>query len=120
MAKRYCGEVTIELYWDDKKERYRSVVRCVKASTVIWVGRPAAAHGAVDAPRAYDAAARAALSFAMEEEGDRGEALADAAAPGITNGEYQVLRKPPDPCPECGKNRTSMRPEVRSFHPGAC
>ena len=25
-----------------------------------------------------------------------------------------------DPCPECGKDRTTMSPEVRVFHPGAC
>lgn len=88
MAKRYCGDVSITLEWRDEKNRYRAVVRGTKTTQVVWVG--GRGTDAVDSPKAYDAAARAALSFAMEGDTD----IADDSALGVADGEYRVTRKP--------------------------
>lgn len=103
MAKRYCGEVTIELYYrDDKPDPdYRARVSCTRGYRVIVVKPPGVGYGdgvAYDSPEAYDRAAHAALSFAMDDCGngrlvDKSRYIADAAALGLADGNYQILRK---------------------------
>jgi hypothetical protein len=77
-ARRYSGEVRIELTLVPAPnmphgEQYRCDIslRGVRLGTQ-YVGIPAHLEHAIDSPEAFDAAARAALSFAVDEE-ERGE-----------------------------------------------
>lgn len=91
MAKRYCGEVCIELYWFDDGSHYRARVRTGKVALSVLIGTPVTFSTAVDSSVAYDQAAHAALTMAMEESTD----VADAAASGIVPGQGYVMRRKP-------------------------
>lgn len=72
LAKRYSGRmsVTMTLMPDDT---YRCIVRDAdKLAVSVTVGRPARSTVATDAPEAFDAAASAAISFALEEKDEHG------------------------------------------------
>lgn len=87
MAKRYSGDLTVNLQWKDAQKvngtypphggYYACTVvfdrRVVSRSSVF---APAVLHVAVDSAVAYDQAARAALSFANDEESEIGEQAA--------------------------------------------
>jgi hypothetical protein len=70
MATRYSGEAVIRVAYTDAGD-YRCTVSCGGHSETFTVVAPAAGFGAgvaYDAPRAYDATARAALAFAAEPD----------------------------------------------------
>jgi len=68
MAIRYSGSLRIAVAFDDRRNAYKASVSHRGRS--LWsgyVGAPASSRLAVDNPLAYDAAARAALSFARHD-----------------------------------------------------
>ena len=74
MARRSSGHVNIDIKYIDSRDQYRAVVSiCRGRREVVYVGPPKALKIPVDSPKAYDAAARAAISFA-----DKIDALAHA------------------------------------------
>jgi len=75
MAIRYCGSVKIDCKLVPAKhmphgEQYKCTISFGKAGVVSvqHVGLPAHLTEAIDSPKAYDDAARAALSFATSED----------------------------------------------------
>lgn len=80
-AKRYSGSIVIRVTYLDYAHtgrldgEYRCFLRRAdgKARTTIYVGVPASTKLPVDSPEAFDAAARAAISFAHNEFGDWGD-----------------------------------------------
>jgi hypothetical protein len=72
MARRYVGNLAVSITYDDRNF-YRA---SVSGNGMTWkgtVGAPAAGFGpgiAYDSPKAYDQAARAAVSFALDEMPD--------------------------------------------------
>ncbi len=80
MVTRYCGNVRIKMKLVPAPgmphgEQYRCLLSRVDTGRrlgTIYVGLPATLSHAIDSPSAYHEAARAALSFALDEE-ERGE-----------------------------------------------
>ena len=76
MAKRYSGELTINVVYDDKNHYRTSVSRGGKH---LWSGTVNPAPSgfgpgvAYDSAKAYDEIARSALTFADHEVGDIGD-----------------------------------------------
>ena len=71
-VRRFSGNVKIELSYNDRTNQYRARlcptrVRAARCETV-YVKPPARLERAVDSPRAFDQAARAALSFSKEAQ----------------------------------------------------
>lgn len=64
MAKRSSGCVNVSIVWVDRTSQYRAVVSSPEGREVVLVGAPRVMARGVDHPDAYDAAARAAISFA--------------------------------------------------------
>ena len=65
---RRCGDVTVRCHFDDRSERY--VCRLSvdgRGRGTQYVGVPSERNIAVDAPGEFDAAARAAISFALAD-----------------------------------------------------
>ena len=93
MAKRYSGNLTINVTYDDRNIYRTSVSRGGEA---LWSGtvRPApAGFGpgiAYDSPRAYDEIAQTAIAFAEDEKGG----IADEAEVDEQMTGYQVRRSP--------------------------
>jgi len=73
MVARYCGKVKIALTITSDNERYQCTLtaRGKRLGSVV-VGLPMHLEHSIDSPIAYDKAAHAALSFAMDED-ERGE-----------------------------------------------
>lgn len=78
-ARRFSGRLKIELNYNNRTDQYKArlcpVVKGERCETVL-VGRPRSMSTGVDAPSAYDSAARAAISFASSDiqdfaQGDR-------------------------------------------------
>ncbi len=68
MATRTCGKVKIQCTYRDASDDYRCVLSVGgKKRGVQYVGAPAHKTMPVDSPKAYSAAAHAALSFATDE-----------------------------------------------------
>ena len=67
MATRKSGRVRVVCKFEDRGSRYRCVVKTPEEKATVYVGEPRSLTVAVDSPKAYDSAARAALSFAAEE-----------------------------------------------------
>lgn len=68
MAKRYSGLATVTVNYDDRRSDYKATVTIGKRN--VWSGRvsePRSRTLAVDSPKAYDEAAHAALSFAVDD-----------------------------------------------------
>jgi hypothetical protein len=80
MAKRYSGDLTINVTYDDKKNDYRTSV--YRGEEKLWNGRvrPAAVGFgpgiAYDSQKAYDQIASSALAFADDEVGGIGDTAA--------------------------------------------
>lgn len=84
-ARRFSGNLKIELSFNDRSNQYKARLCPVaplwrgKPQTsceTVYVGLPRHLERAVDSPRAYDQAARAAISFSRPEtqeyaQGDR-------------------------------------------------
>jgi len=66
MTYRYCGDVTIRVEWVDSESKYKARI----GAYLVWIGPAPADTLAVDCPEAYDRAAHAALSFAMDDGED--------------------------------------------------
>lgn len=71
MARRSSGDVNVDIKYVDSKSAYRAVVTICKQHPrdrtereVVWVDEPHHLTQAVDSPKAYDEAARAAITFA--------------------------------------------------------
>lgn len=73
MAKRSSGCVNVNIVWVDRTERYRAIVSSPEGREVVHVGAPAHLTRAVDNPKAYDDAARAAISFAEKGHADHAD-----------------------------------------------
>lgn len=89
MARRFCGNVTIDLRYRDRGGGYDCRVVTPVGTMKIAVSEPAVLTHAVDSPESYDSAAHAALSFAI----DVNHRIADEAALGIVDGKYHITRK---------------------------
>ena len=80
MAKRRCGKHEVSIVWSDTRDLYVAKIKeGGRTVSTQYVGRPPASRLAVDSPKAYDEAARAALSFA-EHEGAISEVACDAVS----------------------------------------
>lgn len=68
-ARRFSGRLKIELNFNDRTNQYKArlcpVVKGERCETV-YVGPPRHLTRAVDSPRAYDDAARAAIAFSSD------------------------------------------------------
>lgn len=73
MAKRSSGCVNVNVVWSDQKDPYRAVVSSPAGREVVHVGAPRHLTRAVDNPKSYDDAARAAISFARKDHGDHAD-----------------------------------------------
>lgn len=75
-VRRFSGNLKMELSFNDRSNQYKvrvcPKVRGEKCATV-FVRPPRALERAVDSPRAYDQAARAAISFAPHDLQDYAE-----------------------------------------------
>lgn len=89
MAKRYSGQLIVDIAWHDSKQEYRASVSYPGGHKTVCVGPPGVLTKAVDSSIAYDEAAAAAISFASEDDPEIGE-LADHTDKGLFIG-----RKPP-------------------------
>jgi hypothetical protein len=87
MALRYSGQVRVRVTWRDDSDDYRAVVSWPDGRCSHTIGLPPSNILAVDSPAAYDAAARAALSFTLDEVGE----IPAATTP---SGDWYVARKP--------------------------
>ena len=68
MAKRYSGRSIVSMVFDDRSDAYKASISIGgKVVARERVGAPRSGGGSVDSPLAYDRAARAALSFAMND-----------------------------------------------------
>lgn len=72
MATRYCGEVKINIKLVETTLIPSEMYKCSlsvkgKSRGVEYVGVPAYLTHAIDSPKAYDDAAHAAISFALDE-----------------------------------------------------
>lgn len=77
MARRYSGEVNINILWVDATQQYAAKVKAPdEPSMFIIVGAPKVLEHAVDSPAAYDNAAVTALAFAEDEVGGSTERAA--------------------------------------------
>lgn len=99
MARRYSGQVTVECTYLDSNV-YECRVSTPSETIDVEVGPPAAGYGpgvAYDSPEAYDQVARAALSFADDEEPDAG--VGDLAAYDVEGSGWHVGRSKADAWP---------------------
>lgn len=64
MAVRYSGDVVVRVVWSDRYACWKCGVSTPGRRVSIEVGRAPDDRELVDSPRAYDSAARAAISFA--------------------------------------------------------
>jgi hypothetical protein len=102
MAKRYSGNLQINVVYDDRGH-YRTAVS--SGGKLLWSGtvRPApAGFGpgvAYDSPQAYDQIARSALSYADDERGLGDQAEFDENLTG-----YEVRRTPHTGSPRQGQS----------------
>ena len=88
MAKRYSGDLTITVAWDDRHSNYRTTV--ARKGRNVWSGRvgpPRSYEYKVDSEKAYDEAAHAAISFADNERSGIGE-----HAEMDPNGQWKIRR----------------------------
>lgn len=79
MAKRYSGNVVVNVVWDDRRDAYRATV--AENGRHVWsgiIGRAPASRLAVDSSEAYDEAAVTALAFADNDEGLEGVEYTDS------------------------------------------
>jgi hypothetical protein len=67
MAIRYSGALIVRVTWSDRLNLYNATVSWEGGSRRIQVGAPAYLRVPVDSPEAYDATAKAAISFADDE-----------------------------------------------------
>ena len=67
MAKRSCGMISIDIAWIDSRDAYRVRLSHSAHRVTMFVNAPRYLTRAVDDPVAYDEAASAALSFALDE-----------------------------------------------------
>ena len=70
MARRYSGQLQIDLRWKDSPGEYACTVRKLGNSDYrycVRVGMPVQYVGAVDAPLSHDYAARGAVSFMLAD-----------------------------------------------------
>jgi hypothetical protein len=67
MATRYCGALRISVTWSDAAGEYKATVHTSDGRWQGGVRAPAVLQAAVDSPEAYDGAAHAAVTFAVEE-----------------------------------------------------
>jgi hypothetical protein len=96
MTKRFCGDVDIDIFWRDfEGGRWKCRVRSagVSANAVVPYEHVPNRHLGVNHPRVYDEVAQAALAQATVGYGEDCRKIADAAASGIVNGAYRILRK---------------------------
>ena len=97
MAVRYCGKAKIAVTYrepmrrNDYKGDYRCTITGAGPRVAINVGVPAVTWFAVDSERAYDDAAKAALSFATDSSADK-RLDADALAQGLDG--WEIARRP--------------------------
>ena len=68
MAIRYSGDVRVRILYSDARSAYLANVSWPGGRTLIVVGEPSVLTHAVDSSVAYDAAARAAVVFAEDEQ----------------------------------------------------
>jgi hypothetical protein len=70
-ARRFSGRLKIELSYNDRTDQYKARLCPIKALSArcetVYVGKPRSMSTGVDAPSAYDSAARAAISFARPD-----------------------------------------------------
>jgi hypothetical protein len=64
---RYSGDTTVRLRYDDNSSSYHTTVKSPDGSRRIVVRPAPADRRSVDSPAAFDDAAHAAISFAMDE-----------------------------------------------------
>ena len=98
-ARRFCGDVIIDVSWRDFEGGYwKTRVRCAGAGINVKVAYGGFAHSVavekgVNHPDAIDAAAYEALCRALESyDENEAQKIADAAACGIVDGKYKILR----------------------------
>jgi hypothetical protein len=106
MARRFCGDVKIDVKFQWTMNQYRAYVQSPRGTrnvrlTIAAVMKDHADPNPLelDSPTAYDRAARVALEKAMdatsaadEQQAYVAKEIADAAALGLSAGGYQVLR----------------------------
>lgn len=119
MAKRYSGRAVVSVVWDDRLDGYKAAVSF--DGRRIWsgaIGAPRAGHGAVDSSRAYDGAAKAALSFANQDTG--GDPLDTEAAhtgSGWHVGRTIATRWPKAENPARRRTRARKAPKRKAANP---
>lgn len=107
MAKRVCGDVTIELYWRPgdigllRTRGYRCTVRCPGTTRGVFFSGfdpnlLKIVPNEMPLTEAYDHIAGMALLRAMEPKDEISRVLADGAASGIREGDYMVFRSRKD------------------------
>lgn len=64
MAKRYSGNITVDINWLDSQDQYKATVSVAgkRGKTIYVGGTPRIMTQGVDHPSSYDNAARAAIS----------------------------------------------------------
>ena len=86
---RMSGNARVRLRWDDDASVYRASVSVEGRQLVTYsIGAPAVLERAVDSPEAFDATARAALTFALAEKLDVDpdfESIRDSGTGAITD-----------------------------------
>jgi hypothetical protein len=102
MATRYSGNITVRLTYVDRpppgtfhdnRGGYKATVSQGREHQTIWVGEPAHLTHAVDSPAAYDDAARAAISFALDENDEWGIQILDESGVDSDDHGIRVSRK---------------------------
>jgi hypothetical protein len=93
---RYSGEIRIRITYIDAPQgnvsrHYRCSLRAGKQTTTIRVGAPAYLTHTVDAPAAFDDAARTAIAFADADRADGDDGFWDQRAAHNDDG-YHVAR----------------------------
>ena len=104
MAVRYSGPFTIRVNFRDRSDDYGVTIS--RGKRRVWsgsVGTPRSLSSGVDSPAAYDAAARAALSFADSDGRDVGDADFGAHGYHVSRSRAVARRKNPS------KKRPSAR-----------
>ena len=92
MARRYSGDLNINIVWDDARSRYIGKINVAGARNLrpaLIQASPPATWKAVDSPESFDAAARAALAFAADLNWP-----VDDYAEFNDKGEYVIRRTP--------------------------
>ena len=96
MARRYCGRTRIYVNYYDSKVAYQCRVVTPSGRRIFWVGLPRIITVAVDHPMSIDDVARAAISFAIDED-ERGVGDIDIGVSDYIyyteDGEYEIKRR---------------------------